>query len=581
MDRKVLRLIDDLIENRLSAADAAVLEDMLRDDPEVRAAYLGLMGVHRDMVSLESPVRPFSREELRTIKAVEDCVGDFEYTSGAKSLADSRPGAVRGGRGFDRFKFGALGLVLGTAASALIALTLSRPQANDPSPSGESSSIDEQTEQSGKVVARVIRKIDCDWEAERWSAAPSSHIEMGQQINLTGGLLVLEYESGVELTLNGPATFVATSDKTAQLLSGKLSARVPVKGRGFTVVTHAGDFVDLGTEFGMIVTEEGAVETHVFKGEVVAKPTSVGTGKPKSVLLQTGVAWARESSSDQGGKVGAKPELFVRSLATGDKFAGAKPAVSDELVLWLDAANRLQLDQDQSVSAWGDQLCEGNASPNDAWQVVAEKRPEWIEKGPNGKPTLRFDGHKGLVTEPLNLGSNHTSAVVFRIDRDLATKLIDERDEFRHLGVQLLNLNGPPHTVLQVNEDGRVEARIHRGWLREFSDPVDSGYTISHDPLSEGTHVVVYSYNSTKSICQLFVDGELTAESYDAPELTPTQSPRYIGSHFNREGFGFAGDISEVMVYDAALEPEQAESISRWLAAKHQAPPNIGDQAAN
>lgn len=577
MDRKVLRLLDDLIENRLSVEHAATLESMLRDDPEVREAYLRLLGVHRDLVSLESPVRAFSREELRTIKAIEDCVGDIENALPRPTGNRVEP-AAQSGQSLDRFKFAAIGLLLGTAASALVALTVANNSTGKQSTSGSPLAS---TATYANVVARVIRKIDCDWEAERWSAAPSSHIEAGQQINLTSGLLVLEYDSGVELTLNGPATFVATSDKTAQLLSGKLSARVPVKGRGFTVATHAGDFVDLGTEFGMIVTEEGAVETHVFKGEVVAKPTSVGTGKPKSVLLQTGVAWARESSSDQGGKVGAKPELFVRSLATGDKFAGAKPVVSDKLVLWLDAANRLQLDQNQSVSAWGDQLCENNTSPNDAWQVVAENRPEWIKKGPNGKPTLRFDGHKGLVTEPLSLGSDHTSAVVFRIDRELATKLIDQRDEFRHLGVQLLNLNGPPHTVMQVNEDGRVEARIHRGWLREFSDPVDSGYTISHEPLSEGTHVVVYSYNSTKSLCQLFVDGKLAAESYDAPTLTPTESPRYIGSHFAREGFGFAGDISEVIVYDAALETEQSEALSRWLAAKHQTQPNMDDQASN
>ncbi len=575
MDRKVLRLIDDLIENRLSATDAAALERVLREEPEVRAAYLELMGVHRDLVSLESPVRPFSREELRTIKAVEDCVGEFDNAHPQNPTATVRPPSARGGLRLDRFKYGTLGLLLGTAASALVALTLATPDADGPvAPVAQAAP-------AANVVAKVIRKIDCDWETERWSAAPSSQIEAGQQINLAAGLLVLEYNSGVELTLNGPATFVATSDKSAQLLSGQLSARVPVKGRGFTVETHAGDFVDLGTEFGMIVTEEGSVETHVFKGEVVAKPTSVGSEAAKSVLLQTGVAWARGSSSDQGGKVGARPELFVRSLATDRTFAGEKPAVSDRLVLWLDAANRLQLDQNRSVSAWGDQLCDADASPNDAWQVVAEKRPVWIKKGPNGRPALRFDGHKGLVTEPLRLGSNHTSAVVFRVNRKLATKLIAERDEYQYLGVQLLNLNGPPHTVLQVNDDARVEARIHRGWLREFSDPVDSGYTISHAPLSDGTHVVLYVYDSANSLSQLYIDGELAAESYDAPELSATETPRYIGSHFEREGFGFAGDISEVMVYDAALSPDEAIAMSHWLAAKHQAPLNVSVQAAN
>lgn len=590
MDRKVLRLIDGLIENRLGAADTAALEEMLRKDPEVRAAYIELLGVHHDLASLESPVRPFSREELRTIKAVEDCVGDFEgaICTDAADVSQNRAADIRvatdparGGRGFDRFKYGVLGLLLGTAASALIAVTAASYRGDRSSPGSTPIGATVPSLATTNVVARIIRKVDCDWEAGRWSVAPSADIEAGQQINLTGGLLVLEYGSGVELTLNGPATFVATSDKSAKLVSGKLSARVPVKGRGFTVETHAGDFVDLGTEFGMIVTEEGAVETHVFKGEVVAKPTSVGSETPKSVLLKTGVAWARESSSDVGGKIGAKPELFVRSLAASEKNVGDGPVAADKLVLWLDATSRLQLDQNQNVSAWGDRLYDGNSSPNDAWQVVAEMRPAWVKEGFNGKPTLRFNGHKGLVTEPLHLGSNHTTVVAFRVDRDLATRLIDQRDEYRHLGVQLLNLNGPPHTVLQVNEDARVEARIHRGWLREFSDPVDSGYTISAAPLSEGSHVVVYSYDSANSVSRLYVDGRLTAESYDTPALAPTDSPRYIGSHYNREGFGFTGDISEVLVYDAALTPPQSQSVSGWLAKKHPEPANLSDQAAN
>ena len=41
---------------------------------------------------------------------------------------------------------------------------------------------------------------------------------------------------------------------------------------GFRVRTPAADFIDLGTEFGVIVGADGAAEAHVFEGVVVARP---------------------------------------------------------------------------------------------------------------------------------------------------------------------------------------------------------------------------------------------------------------------------------------------------------------------
>ncbi len=62
------------------------------------------------------------------------------------------------------------------------------------------------------------------------------------------------------------------SGRSVQLLKGTLTARVPDRARGFTVLTPHNKVVDLGTEFGLSVDDQGAATVRVFTGEVVAYP---------------------------------------------------------------------------------------------------------------------------------------------------------------------------------------------------------------------------------------------------------------------------------------------------------------------
>lgn len=576
MDAKVFQLLNDLIEQRLNPQQAADLTTLLRTDPEVKEKYLRSLGVHQDLIEIEAPVRPFSMEELRAIKAVEEHFGngldaDAIDKLAAEALAEqSTVGAIRATRIRERSHWGLWSFMLATAATVLIAVGLiSKWGAEGDQFAFNEMAMPPESPEEADVVARIIKKIDCDWQEDRWSVVPSASITAGQQINLSRGLLVLKFNSGAELTLDGRATLVATSGKSAKLLEGKLSARVPPRGRGFKVETHAGDFVDLGTEFGMIVSLDGGVETHVFKGKVVAEPTSVGTESPESVVLETGAAWARPSSGAPDEKLNAEPERFVLPIIPDEAEHIDPPPAGRNLVLWFQANSRVQLDHHGNVSAWGDIAKTVDSISEDAWQVNATKRPEWVANAIGGQPALRFDGHKSLVTEPIHIGSIQTSAVVFRVDNELARRTIFERNEFRYLGVQLLNLNGPPHTVLQVNADARLEARVHLGFLREQADPVDVGFVCGDVPLSDGAHVAVYSYDARNSVARLYADGNLIAESINVPYVTTTNSPRYLGSHFEREGFGFTGDIAEILVFDSALSTEETQDVSHWLAEKY------------
>jgi hypothetical protein len=99
--------------------------------------------------------------------------------------------------------------------------------------------------------------------------------------------------------------------------------------------------------------------------------------------------------------------------------------------------------------------------------------------------------------------------------------------------------------------------------------PVDVGRLRSDLPVDGSAHVAVYSFDTQHSIARLYVDGNLISESLDAPDVGSTDSPRYLGSHYGRHGFGFTGDIAEILVYDAALTAQEAETMCVWLAQKY------------
>lgn len=89
-----------------------------------------------------------------------------------------------------------------------------------------------------------------------------------QTLELTSGIVRLQFDNGVDITLEGPARYeLSSSDKTS-LTSGVLVATVPPDAEGFSVDTPSAKVIDLGTSFGVSVGEHGVADVYVFDGEV-------------------------------------------------------------------------------------------------------------------------------------------------------------------------------------------------------------------------------------------------------------------------------------------------------------------------
>ena len=82
------------------------------------------------------------------------------------------------------------------------------------------------------------------------------------------GLLQLEFYGGATVVAEGPAEIEILDESRVVCRSGRLRAHVPEPARGFAVLAPSFELVDLGTEFGLDVSDDGVAEVHVFDGKV-------------------------------------------------------------------------------------------------------------------------------------------------------------------------------------------------------------------------------------------------------------------------------------------------------------------------
>lgn len=167
--------------------------------------------------------------------------------------------------------------------------------------------------QTTHTIAWVKNAQNCAWEQD---LLPTGDMKPGKVLALERGFVEIGFESGANLILEGPARLELLSGKSAKLLYGKMAARVPKSARGFSIVSPQGEVVDLGTEFGMSVAQNGATEVFVFQGEVKAISKDDLDAKRNAISISESHGARIESnrvSLSTGGEE-AKGRQFVRQI---------------------------------------------------------------------------------------------------------------------------------------------------------------------------------------------------------------------------------------------------------------------------
>jgi hypothetical protein len=254
----------DLLDRRLCAKDEAEVLDHVAHCPSCRR-FLEEEGERMRQWPLL--LRDAAQDVAMPADAVERVAHALEVSRGR---ARGRPGAWRRNR-FSQWSprlsaFAAAVLILmclgGTAW--LVAGRLPKADRED-----ETYQAAAEAEQVIRVLGqREVKELDIP------AVLPGT-------VKLAEGEIVLRVQTGVELTVLGPAEMKIQDGMQVFLERGRLFVRVPQWAMGFTVRTRQLEVCDLGTVFGVSADEAGS-DMFVFKGSVQVNETGEGASGTSS-----------------------------------------------------------------------------------------------------------------------------------------------------------------------------------------------------------------------------------------------------------------------------------------------------------
>jgi hypothetical protein len=284
LSERLQDLIDDYLHGLLDEARMKELEEHLRADADSRRYFVRYARLHTDL-HLEHRARRASVRALDRISQLTEVPA-----APAPGTATTSNWLLRG-RWFRRYWFV-------PAACLVLAFGIGGWLLNGrPRPEGE------------PAIAWLVNAQNCQWSREE----PTGDMQAGKVLELERGLAEIRFQCGARIVLEGPASLGLLSAKSARLRRGKLTARVPGPTTGFTILSPQGKVIDLGTEFGIAVSDTGATKVVVFEGKVEAHATD--NGQPAVSLTQN------QAAQIAAGKVTVQPispdgdaERFVRAI---------------------------------------------------------------------------------------------------------------------------------------------------------------------------------------------------------------------------------------------------------------------------
>jgi len=250
-------LMSCLLDGSIEPDDFHTLRATLNESASARRLYFAYKAVDDELYDLEAD----GEEYLQTLAiATISESGSFEHRDHDKSPGDksSGQGVLIARSLIVRRKF----FYFAIAAGLLVALAIW--QRSDRPEQAHKTSTDEPA-----ILAQIEPVSDaCRWYVEDGHRERAESYRSGDIIRVTRGKLNLLYVSGTRVVLHSPAVYQLISGEDARILVGRLTATVSEAGIGFSVITPRATVVDLGTEFGVEVENNGATDVVVFNGEV-------------------------------------------------------------------------------------------------------------------------------------------------------------------------------------------------------------------------------------------------------------------------------------------------------------------------
>ncbi len=322
---ELAELILELIRGTLSQQRSEYLFQRLKEDAEARRYYIEFMAIHAGLQGHvdNKESRASGMSEVSELDSALLALAENEKTAMAVDIPEPQEAPlpvrpletvrqeIRQKRKISKLDVYTIAVSV-AAVFFLVALVLLKPV-------------------GGRPVAVLTDTSNAGWEGIE------SHFYVGNSLyrgpmTLKSGFAEITFKKGAKVIVQAPVEFELESDNSMLLYSGRLSAIVPETAIGFTVQTSDAAVIDYGTEFGVVSSQDGKTETHVFTGEVEMQTLGVGElkltkrlrGGQRGVVTDGELDVSRLSGSSRG---------FVRDMDEirfGNGFLGRNLVVNGD-----------------------------------------------------------------------------------------------------------------------------------------------------------------------------------------------------------------------------------------------------------
>lgn len=515
-------LISRVLEGEASVADVSALNQACAEDPALARRFAREVALHRLTGSVLAGQDSEARFTAEVVARIQGATADGDESAITPLRVEKR---VR--RSLSVNRWGRM-LAIAAAVSLLAALTILK------------------LPREGAVLSRAESVA---W-ADGTEQAVGDHLRAGRIIEISAGLVALDFKAGVKVLLEGPARLEITGGKSARLDFGRLVARVSdTRGRGFIIDGPSGRVVDLGTEFGVSVERSGEMEVHVLDGSVTA--ASKGSKEAPVTLYKDE---AMRLSAGPLERIPADDGAFVTNLPP-------VPGVSPGFIRWsfeeAEGGQLLNSGAGLAEEDAGARLLSANGSGPLATRIDGRIGRGLAFDGAGNYAESEFEGISGQAPRTVSLWA--------RIPVDH-----QPTESYAMIGWGKVEGRGSAWQI-SVNPDSS------EGPLGALRVGTGRGAVVGSTDLRDGQwhHLTVVMYGgspTTATHVRLYVDGVLEATTrksirsiYTEPATDPhgvwlgrnlsVWVPEPPGARF------FRGDLDEVHIFAAALDEAMIRQV--------------------
>jgi hypothetical protein len=370
------------------------------------------------------------------------------------------------------------------------------------------------------------------------------------RLSFGSGLIELDLQGRGSMLVEGPAELRFLSADHSEISRGRLVMRATKMGIGYSVNTPRGKVVDRGTEFAVLVEDDGEVEAHVIDGEI-----EVMGEQGKGVKLRRDEALQLDRK--EGKSIKADFGKFYTSLPPASPHSG--------YVYW-----NFDDDLSDGISAVEKEGVRSSADLRMKLRVTDGGSLPEVVKGIRGNG-LYFDGVGAFAeTEYRGVGGGNARTICFwiKVPEDFSKK-----QGFGVISWGQAHQKRPPGTVWQVSVNpwerdgplGRIRVGVYHGAVVGTTDLRDGKWhhvgivLFGGSRPDVGTHVMFYIDGKMEKI-----SGRLLREvrtEVDAADhgIWLGRNLTYWdgGNEADKWGRFFRGELDEVFVSERALPQEE------------------------